>query len=204
MAFAFTALAFDYGPENAMERLIFMSLCDRADSDTFVCWPSRADLQERTRLSNTTISKYLRKLEKAGWITRRKRFNSSSVYRVNVPRLRTREAERLAVRTRPTPEGFEPFAEEIAEKTDVQTIENKGNDATRHTDAASRHTDAAKRHLNLSKNLSKNLASLSDLKKDQIRKGSSFVHDGMLVTGAHLANLARQLRALEKRQGEKG
>lgn len=152
MSFKFTALALDHGPADALEKLVLMSLCDRADHNG-VCFPSRADLSARCSVGQTCLTKKLRMLEAAGWIQRKKRFNASTVFRVNIQRLARLESEAQAARQTFVPHGFEPFEDETA---DLQPIENKGNDATRHGNDATRHTSDAYAASNLSTNQSLN------------------------------------------------
>lgn len=142
MSFKIAALVMDHGPRDPGEFAVLLVLADRADNETWVCWPSRADLVERSRLSAATVGRKLRALERGGWVARRQRFNSSSVFRLNVPRLLQAAAAREKVRA--LPDGFAPFAEE------AQDIENKGDD---HSDRGSDHCDQTvdqTDHLNLS------------------------------------------------------
>ena len=150
MAFNLVALVVNHGPREASAKLVLIILADRANEKA-VCFPSRADLMERTGLKASALTVHLRALERDGWLQRKQRFNSSTVFRINVGRLLTLAADREAQRS--VPAGFEPFPEEMA-----QPIENKGDAVKRHTDATKRHTDAAKQHLNLSLNQSSNPA----------------------------------------------
>jgi len=154
MSSKLASLVLDHGPRCASAKLILMCLADRADPSG-VCFPSRRDLMERTGLGATALTVHLRSLEADKWLQRKQRFNSSTVFRVNVSRLLALAADRE--RQRKIPAGFVPFPEETA-----QPIENKGDDAKRHTDDAKRHTDDARRHLNLPINLSINKV-LSDV-----------------------------------------
>ena len=147
MSSKLASLVLDHGPRCASAKLILMCLADRADASG-VCFPSRRDLMERTGLGATALTVHLRSLEADKWLQRKQRFNSSTVFRVNVSRLLALAADRE--RQRKIPAGFVPFPEETA-----QPIENKGDDAKR-------HTDDARRHLNLPINLSINKV-LSDV-----------------------------------------
>jgi hypothetical protein len=154
MSSKLASLVLDHGPRCASAKLILMCLADRADASG-VCFPSRRDLMERTGLGATALTVHLRSLEADKWLQRKQRFNSSTVFRVNVSRLLALAADRE--RQRKIPAGFVPFPEETS-----QPIENKGDDAKRHTDDVKRHTDDASRHLNLPINLSINKV-LSDV-----------------------------------------
>lgn len=135
MSMKIAALVVDHGPRDPGEFAVLLVLADRADNETWVCWPSRADLSERSRLAAATVGRKLRALERDGWISRQARFNSSSVFRVNVPRLLQAAAARET--SRKLPAGFKPFPEEL------QAIENKGDD---HCDRGSDHCDRGSDH----------------------------------------------------------
>lgn len=170
MSMKIASLVVDHGPRDPGEFAVLLVLADRADNDTWVCWPSRADLVERSRLSYATIGRKLRALERAGWIARRKRFNSSSVFRVNVPRLLQAATAREKVRI--IPEGFEPFAEEL------QHVEIKGND---HSDRSADHCDRSADHqdrLNLSK------TSKEPLRARQVRRAPPLPALGQAARGS--------------------
>jgi len=155
MSFKFTALALDHGPTDPLCKLVLMALCDRANEKA-VCWPSRADLLARCNVSAATLSRKLRALESGGWIQRKQRFNSSSVFRINVLRLYEKETAAVEASKLVLPDGFEPFEEE--QRIGAQPIENKGDAHCEHTDAHSEHTDAHCASSNLSINQSKTYA----------------------------------------------
>lgn len=157
MSFKFTALTLDHGPTDALQKLLLMSLTDRCD-EKGVCFPSRDDIIKRTGASYATISRKLRLLEAQGWIQRRRRFNSSTVFRINIQRLLRLDAEATSKRITTVPKGFEPFEDEVS-----QPIENKG---TVHSDPTSVHSDthiSSQRTPNLSKNQSFNLPDVKTL-----------------------------------------
>lgn len=138
MSFKFTALALDHGPSDALEKLLLLALCDRAD-ELGVSFPSRADLIKRCGCSAASVSRKLRMLEVTGWIQRKQRFNASCIFRVNVQRLERLECEAVALKRAVIPFGFEAFEDEIANQ---QAIENKGDAHCEHGDAHSEHGDA--------------------------------------------------------------
>jgi hypothetical protein len=150
MGMKWTALAIDNGPAIRSQRLLLLALCDRADENG-ICWPSRADLRKRASMSDSTLTRCLRALEampedgSGPWIQRQRRFNNSNVFRINVWKLQELEAKRRAER-KATPEGFEPFAEEVA----AQAIENKGSghgeQGSGHGDRGSGHGDGLTGH----------------------------------------------------------
>lgn len=169
MSFKYTALVLDHGPTDALQKLLLMSLTDRCD-EKGVCFPSRADLLQRTGVSYATISRKLRLLEVQGWIQRRRRFNSSTVFRINIDRLLRLDAEMTSKRITTVPKGFEPFEDEVP-----QPIENKG---TVHSDPTSVHCDthmSSQRTTNLPINQSskKKPAALSEFQKNCLRSGQS-------------------------------
>lgn len=61
---------------NASERLLFIVLADRADSNG-ACFPSQEWMAKRTGLSIRTIIRSLKFLEQAGHIERNRRFNAA-------------------------------------------------------------------------------------------------------------------------------
>lgn len=121
MSLRLLPLALDFGPEDSNARFVFLALSERAKDDG-ICWPSRDDICNRTRLSVSTVTRALRRLEKDGWLQRRKRFQSSNVFRLNVQRLLDAQAD--ATRKPDVPDGFEAFPEEMAAR-ERQAIENK-------------------------------------------------------------------------------
>lgn len=135
MSMKWVALTVDHGPEDAGLYRLFVALADRADENG-LCWPSREDLKRRSRMSDTSITRALRRLEAEGWLQRERRFNSSNLFRLNVFRLMERDA---AARAAPVvPKGFEPFPEETrarakAKAEGAQAIENKGSGHIGHT-----------------------------------------------------------------------
>lgn len=166
MSFKYTALAMDHGPADPYEKLLLMSLTDRSD-EKGVCFPSRADLMRRTGMANATLSKKLRMLEVQGWIQRKQRFNSSTVFRINVGRLLTMEADANRRTVTTVPKGFEPFEDEVS-----QTIENKGDATREHTDATREHTDATGRHLTYHLTNQLTLKAQIDLKNEWLKDAS--------------------------------
>ena len=190
MSFHLMSLALDYGPEDANDRIIFLTLCERADTTSGLCWPSRADLMERSRLGYGTISRRLRSLEKAGWIQRKRRFNASTLFRVNVARLRKIEAERLVAKGKGDIQGFEPFEEEQG----PQAIENKGTVQSGPTSVHSGPTIRPQWTPNLSMNQSLNPDALTPFQKACVQKGSSFLLNGYLVRGAELERLRLEMQ----------
>jgi DNA-binding transcriptional MocR family regulator len=152
VSFKFTALALDHGPSDALEKLLLLALCDRADENG-VSFPSRADLCKRAACSAASVSRKLRVLEVCGWIQRKQRFNSSSIFRVNVQRLERLEAAAVASKRAVIPAGFRPFEDEIA---NPQAIEIKGDAHCEHGDAHCEHGDAHCEPTNLPLNQSLN------------------------------------------------
>ena len=198
MSFKLTALALDFGPDDMASRMIFLSLCDRADANTGECWPSYADIAERSRCSRSTVMRRLRLLRRQGWIATRQRSNQTLVIRLNVQRLRDAEAERASRVSAGVPDGFEPFPEERAavERARLQAIENK---AEGQPDTPEGHSDTPEGHvdpLTCQKPIN-NLSAenLSDFEVSQVQRGATFVKQGRLVHGLELARLLAELEA---------
>ena len=137
MAGKITGLVLDHFHGDPLAKLIFLTLADRANEDA-LCWPSRGDICARSGASVATVTRKLRLLEAEGWIARRQRFQTSVVFRLNVPRLLLAAA--VAERFRAIPKGFDPFPEETA----AQAIEKKDDD---HGDHKNDHCDPQNDHL---------------------------------------------------------
>lgn len=150
MSFKLSALVLEHGPRVASAKLLLICLADRADANG-VCFPSRADLMERSGLGRSAVTEHLRALERDGWLQRKQRFQSSNVFRVNVQRLLDLAADREAQRK--VPLGFDLFPEEIAANR-AQALEKKDDAVKRSQDAGKRSQDAAFPATNLSVNLS--------------------------------------------------
>lgn len=188
MSFKFTALALDHGPADTFEKVLLMALCDRSN-EKGVCWPSRDDLMRRSGASYATVSRKLRILEVKGWIQRKRQYNSSTVFRVNVARLLRLDAEATAQRAVSVPKGFEPFEDEA-----LQPVENKG---TVHSEPTSVHCDthmSSQGTPNLSKNPSKNLQKPAALSLDSLKEKATAFQRSLVLSG-HSVQIAGQLLA---------
>lgn len=142
MSMELTALMLDHGPADALAKLVGLALSDRADEHG-VCWPSRADLCQRTGVSYATVSRKLRVLEVLGYIQRRQRRDASTVFRLNVLKLRQAKAEALARKALVVPGGFEPFPEELAAAPLPQALVRVGEV---HSDRGEVHSDRGEVH----------------------------------------------------------
>lgn len=71
----------------APERFTLLALADRADEDG-VCWPSIGTLAAKCCTGESTIRRHLRALKYQGVLTVQLRVDNSSVYTINLPRLR--------------------------------------------------------------------------------------------------------------------
>jgi DNA-binding MarR family transcriptional regulator len=128
----FDVMNCDGFPKPAM-KLLLVALADRAD-ETGVCWPSRDDLRLRTGLSDSSITRTARALERGEWIQRKQRRDASTVYRLNLLKIaRTARESKAARRLRRAGGEWQPFSEER-----VQALENNGEG---HTDPTSGQTD---------------------------------------------------------------
>lgn len=65
----------------AAPKLVLIALADQADDDGY-CWPSIGSLMARTGMSERAIQGHLADLEEAGAITRRRRRQATTLYRV--------------------------------------------------------------------------------------------------------------------------
>lgn len=152
MSFKELGQAFDLSPEvfgGKSAKLLMLALLDRAN-ERAIAWPSRSDIERRTGLSQSSITRETRKLERNGWLKRKSRFNASTIYRLNFGKLAIESAKIKAAESDDV-FGFEPFEEEKA----LQAIENKGDGHSErgyghsdHTDGHSDHTDGHAGHLN--------------------------------------------------------
>lgn len=71
----------------APERFTLLALADRADEDGR-CWPSIPRLAQKCRTGESTVRRHLTALRSLGVITIEQRWNNSSVYTINLPKLR--------------------------------------------------------------------------------------------------------------------
>jgi DNA-binding MarR family transcriptional regulator len=65
-------------------KLVLMALADYADKDTHVCFPSVGKIAEKCGLSEHTIIRATDYLENHGYLFRKRRFNSSNVYKIMI------------------------------------------------------------------------------------------------------------------------
>lgn len=56
------------GPIDPAERYVLLKLADNANHDG-LCWPSLSEISDETRLSESTVRRAIRSLEKGGWLT---------------------------------------------------------------------------------------------------------------------------------------
>ena len=109
-------------------KLLLIALADRAD-ETGVCWPSRCDLKLRTTMSDSQITRTLQALVAGKWIQRQQRRDASTLFRLNLVKIRRCAAQCKADRkAAKLGREWEPFPEEVA-----QAIENNGDDQIGHT-----------------------------------------------------------------------
>lgn len=86
MSVRVTSLVWDSNV-SAPERFTLLALADRADEDG-KCWPSIPTLALKCRTSESTIRRHLKSLTQLGALTVEHRKNTSSMYRISLPRLR--------------------------------------------------------------------------------------------------------------------
>lgn len=65
-------MVLDFAPKHwsSNTRLVALAIADRVNGDTKECFPSVADLANRTGLSERAVQRHLRQLESEGTITR--------------------------------------------------------------------------------------------------------------------------------------
>jgi len=66
-------------------RWLFVALMYYRNGQTGYAFPSYDKICELTGLRRNMISKCIRELETAGWISRKKRFNASTIYTLHFP-----------------------------------------------------------------------------------------------------------------------
>jgi len=126
-------------------KMVLVALADRADENG-ICWPSRQDLRLRTAMSDASLTRSLRWLEKERWLQREQRFNTSTRFRLNVVKIARCAAQCKAERkAAKLGREWEPFPEEVA-----QAIENKGDahseQTVAHTEQTVAHTEQTVAH----------------------------------------------------------
>lgn len=165
MAAKLTGLVLDHFHGDALCKLVFLTLADRANEHG-ICWPSIADLVARSGASKATVSRKLHALEAEGWIARKKRFQATTVFRLNVARL-LRMAE-LAERYRTVPKGFEPFPEEV----EAIEIEDKP-----HCEPHKPHCEPQKPHLGEAQTVINPSRTLRQKSRHEARSGALLLTD---------------------------
>ena len=68
---------------DAQLKLILLALCDHADEDGW-CWPSQERLAAKAECSHDTAARRLHRLERLGFITRRRRARKTTIYRISL------------------------------------------------------------------------------------------------------------------------
>lgn len=76
----------------APERFTLLALADRADEDG-KCWPSIPTLARKCCTGESTIRRHLAALKRQDVVTAEHRWNNSSMYTINLPRLRELAAD---------------------------------------------------------------------------------------------------------------
>lgn len=66
------------------QKYVLVALADRASDDNHTCWPSMADLKDRTGLSERAIRDAISELESMGFVAVEHRFNKSNLYRLTI------------------------------------------------------------------------------------------------------------------------
>ena len=65
-------MVLDFAPQHwtTGTRLVALALADRVNGDSLECWPSLADITNRTGLKERQVQRHIRQLEDEGIITR--------------------------------------------------------------------------------------------------------------------------------------
>lgn len=82
MAFCLSEHAWTASDLDSSTKLVFISLCRRANIDSLQCWPSIGTIAADCSLSERTVGACIQKLVKSGHITYRQRGMRSSVYTI--------------------------------------------------------------------------------------------------------------------------
>lgn len=76
------AWVWEHGPEKSTEKLVLLALADNAN-DAGECWPSISTIARKCSLSERSVIRAIGSLEKASYIMRRRRQDTSNLYRIN-------------------------------------------------------------------------------------------------------------------------
>lgn len=83
MSIKIMTTVWDKADANGSELLMLLALADMAN-DTGICWPSIDHLAKKVRLDRRQAIRLLDKLESKGYISKKRRSNQTTIYRVNV------------------------------------------------------------------------------------------------------------------------
>lgn len=75
--------AFDQQLGDPMAKLTLIALADHYNESSGDCWPSIERLMQYTEASRSTVIRKLKLLEERGFISRKKRYNNTDLYRIN-------------------------------------------------------------------------------------------------------------------------
>lgn len=75
--------AFDQKLGDPMAKLTLLALADHYNESSGDAWPSIDRLMEYTEASRSTVIRKLKLLEERGFISRKKRYNNTDLYRIN-------------------------------------------------------------------------------------------------------------------------
>jgi len=78
------AAVWDHSQTTMGTRLVFLALADHCDHEG-VCWPAKAQLARKCRMSERTIQRALAEIEELGEIARTFRDGHSTLYQVVLP-----------------------------------------------------------------------------------------------------------------------
>lgn len=113
MALNLICAALDRGPENPVEKLVLIAICDSADKDSGEAWPSLATIARRAGIEPRSVRRVLRRLEASGWITSEKQERAngsrrSNLYTVNLCKLGEGPGGRFSRSSPPDPRSSPP------------------------------------------------------------------------------------------------
>lgn len=79
---------FDYSQSTGSDRLVLLVIADRAHDDGTGCWRSKDSIARMARVSRTTVTESIKRLEALGELIVDRRPGTTSLYRVNLEGVR--------------------------------------------------------------------------------------------------------------------
>lgn len=86
MSLILMAKALKHKTGNSLKKLVLLKICDNADDDTGLCWPSAGNIAAHCEMSKSTVRKYINDLVEDGVLVKQARkkgkMNQSNLYKV--------------------------------------------------------------------------------------------------------------------------